>query len=133
MPAVAYFARIDQAEVYVALRLRESKQYWLATVEVSTPVTIKFGYRIDRLSAKEKVFEIALADLHICRGQRTSDGMNENKAIFCRRYLSLSEGKFLPEGKNRKAFILSGSLSKSSIFVLLLKEPLYPALSRAPW
>ena len=64
MPAVAYFARIDQAEVYVVLRLRESKQNWVATVEVSTPVTIKFGYRIDRLSAKEKVFEIALADLH---------------------------------------------------------------------
>src|SRR5262249_18259756 len=114
MPAVAYFARIDQAEVYVVLRLRESKQNWLATVEVSTPVTIKFGYRIDRLSAKEKVFEIALADLHICRGQRTSVCMTENKAIFCHRYLS---------------HIFSGSLSKSLTFVLLLKEPLYPALS----
>src|SRR6266545_5311996 len=29
-----------------------------------------------------------------CRGLRSSDGMTENNAIFCRRYLSLSERKY---------------------------------------
>ncbi len=50
-----------------------------------------FGLKAVEVEGDSKMFEVQLpATIPNCRGLRSSDGMIENNAIFCRRFLSPS-------------------------------------------
>jgi hypothetical protein len=54
---------------------------------------IRFAFGRDTGQVQARVFINQFASIK-CRRLRSSDGMIENNAIFCHRYLSLSERKY---------------------------------------